>query len=53
MVPHGIRPLLKRTGLEFLTWGVRKMQPFKLQAINAPSVLIQVCQKKFFCSFPT
>ena len=44
MVPYGIRPVLQRTALEFLIWGVRNMQQFQLLAVDTPSVLIQVTQ---------
>uniref|UniRef100_H2ZHS9 C2 domain-containing protein n=1 Tax=Ciona savignyi TaxID=51511 RepID=H2ZHS9_CIOSA len=42
MVPFGIRPVLQRTAIEFLIWGVRTMKPFKLLSVNSPSVLIQI-----------
>lgn len=45
MVPYGIRPVLQRTALEFLIWGVRNMQNFQLLAVDTPSVLIQVCER--------
>ncbi|XP_076821667.1 myoferlin-like isoform X3 [Clavelina lepadiformis] len=42
MVPYGIRPVLQRTAIEFLIWGVRNMQPFQMLSVDTPSVLIQV-----------
>uniref|UniRef100_F6X313 C2 domain-containing protein n=1 Tax=Ciona intestinalis TaxID=7719 RepID=F6X313_CIOIN len=42
MVPFGIRPVLQRTALEFLIWGVRKMESFNLLSVDSPSVLIQI-----------
>ena len=42
MVPYTIRPVLQRTALEFLCWGVRNMEPFQLLSVDSPSVLIEV-----------
>nr|CAB3264165.1 myoferlin [Phallusia mammillata] len=42
MVPFGIRPVLQPTALEFMLWGVRNMESFKLLSVNSPSILIQV-----------
>ena len=42
MVPFGIRPVLQRTAIEILIWGVRNMQRFQQLAVNNPSVLIEV-----------
>uniref|UniRef100_H2ZAE2 C2 domain-containing protein n=1 Tax=Ciona savignyi TaxID=51511 RepID=H2ZAE2_CIOSA len=42
MVPCGIRPVLQRTAIEFLVWGVRDMQSFQLLSVDSPSVLIQI-----------
>lgn len=41
-VPPGIRPVLQRTGIELVIWGVRSMEPFKLRSVDHPSVLIEV-----------
>lgn len=42
MVPFGIRPILQRTALEFVIWGVRNMERFQLLSVDSPSVLIQL-----------
>nr|XP_026691852.1 myoferlin isoform X2 [Ciona intestinalis] len=42
MVPCGIRPVLQRTAVEILVWGVREMKSFKLLAVDNPSVMIQI-----------
>ncbi|XP_078489340.1 myoferlin [Ciona intestinalis] len=42
MVPCGIRPVLQRTAVEILVWGVREMKSFNLLAVDNPSVMIQI-----------
>nr|XP_039273403.1 myoferlin-like isoform X2 [Styela clava] len=41
-VPPGIRPVLQRTALEFVIWGVRNMESFKLLSVDRPSVVIEI-----------
>ncbi|BFY97443.1 hypothetical protein BsWGS_00482 [Bradybaena similaris] len=38
IVPNGIRPVMQRTGIEVLCWGVRNMKKFQLSAVTSPSV---------------
>nr|XP_045583890.1 myoferlin-like isoform X6 [Procambarus clarkii] len=38
MVPFGVRPLLQRTRIEVLCWGVRNMATFELQSVTRPSI---------------
>lgn len=38
MVPFGVRPLLQRTRVEVLCWGVRNMSTFELQSVTRPSI---------------
>ncbi|XP_061186415.1 myoferlin-like isoform X3 [Saccostrea echinata] len=38
LVPNGIRPVMQRTAIEVLCWGVRNMQKFQLAAVTSPSV---------------
>ncbi|XP_055863087.1 myoferlin-like isoform X4 [Biomphalaria glabrata] len=38
IVPNGIRPVMQRTGIEVLCWGVRNMKKFQLSAVNSPSI---------------
>lgn len=44
-IPIGIRPVLQRTALEIIIWGVRNMNPFKLLSVDNPLVLIQVTSR--------
>ncbi|XP_059157039.1 myoferlin-like isoform X3 [Physella acuta] len=37
IVPNGIRPVMQRTGIEVLCWGVRNMKKFQLSAVTSPS----------------
>ncbi|XP_063717418.1 myoferlin-like isoform X4 [Symsagittifera roscoffensis] len=37
-VPAGIRPVLQRTAIEVLCWGVRNMKKYQLSAVNSPSI---------------
>ncbi|XP_064602895.1 myoferlin-like isoform X2 [Liolophura sinensis] len=38
IVPNGIRPVMQRTGIEILCWGVRNMRKFQLSAVTSPSI---------------
>ncbi|XP_065924822.1 myoferlin isoform X7 [Magallana gigas] len=38
LVPNGIRPVMQRTAIEVLCWGVRNMQKFQLSAVTSPSI---------------
>ncbi|XP_062606394.1 myoferlin-like isoform X2 [Saccostrea cucullata] len=38
LIPNGIRPVMQRTAIEVLCWGVRNMQKFQLAAVTSPSV---------------
>ncbi|XP_075252802.1 myoferlin-like [Convolutriloba macropyga] len=37
-VPAGIRPVLQRTAIEVLCWGVRNMKKYQLANVNSPSI---------------
>lgn len=41
-VPSGIRPILQRTGIELLAWGVRNMKKFQLLEVTSPSVEFEI-----------
>lgn len=41
-VPNGIRPILQRTGIELLAWGVRNMKKFQLLDVNSPSIEFEI-----------
>ena len=38
LVPNGIRPVMQRTGIEVLCWGVRNMKKFQLSSVSSPSI---------------
>ncbi|XP_070540972.1 myoferlin-like isoform X9 [Ptychodera flava] len=37
-VPSGIRPVMQRTAVEVLCWGVRNMKKFQLASVTSPSI---------------
>ncbi|GFO37984.1 dysferlin [Plakobranchus ocellatus] len=41
IVPNGIRPVMQRTGIEVLCWGVRNMKRYQLAAVTSPSVRLE------------
>jgi len=41
-VPTGIRPVLVRTGIEILCWGVRNMKKYQLASVTSPSVAFEI-----------
>ncbi|KAA3681768.1 myoferlin [Paragonimus westermani] len=41
-VPEGIRPVLQRTGIEILCWGVRNVSKHQLASVNSPSVEFEI-----------
>ncbi|XP_014671407.1 PREDICTED: dysferlin-like [Priapulus caudatus] len=44
-VPSGIRPVLRRTAVEVLCWGVRDMKSFQLAAVTSPSAQFSIGSK--------
>jgi hypothetical protein len=42
LVPNGIRPVMQRTAIEVLCWGVRNMQKFQLASVTSPNVEFEV-----------
>ncbi|XP_030841562.1 myoferlin isoform X6 [Strongylocentrotus purpuratus] len=42
IVPNGIRPVLQRTGVEILCWGVRNMKKYQLASVTSPSLEFEV-----------
>lgn len=46
-VPSVIRPFLRRTGIEIVCWGLRKLGQFQLASIDCPAVEFEVI--RFLC----
>jgi len=42
IVPTGIRPIMRRTAIEILCWGVRNMKKYQLLSITSPSVEFEI-----------
>ncbi|XP_013388295.1 dysferlin-like isoform X2 [Lingula anatina] len=38
IVPSGIRPVMQRTAIEVLCWGVRNLKKYQLSSINSPAI---------------
>ncbi|TSL34631.1 Dysferlin [Bagarius yarrelli] len=41
MVPLGIKPVLERTAIEILAWGVRNLKSFQLASVSSPSLQVE------------
>ncbi|KAH3789669.1 hypothetical protein DPMN_167855, partial [Dreissena polymorpha] len=41
-VPNGIRPVMQRTAIEVLCWGVRNMKSYQLSSVTSPSIEFEV-----------
>ncbi|XP_065071964.1 myoferlin-like isoform X2 [Rhopilema esculentum] len=42
IVPNGIRPVMVRTGIEILCWGVRNMKKYQLANVSSPNIQFEV-----------
>ncbi|XP_066536467.1 dysferlin isoform X2 [Hoplias malabaricus] len=41
MVPQGIKPVLQRTAIEILAWGVRNLKSYQLASVTSPSLQVE------------
>ncbi|XP_069048827.1 dysferlin isoform X4 [Lepisosteus oculatus] len=41
MVPQGIKPVLQRTAIEVLAWGVRNLKSYQLASVTSPSLQVE------------
>ncbi|XP_075711726.1 dysferlin isoform X3 [Rhinoderma darwinii] len=41
MIPQGIKPVLHRTAIEVLAWGLRNLKSYQLASVTSPSLIVE------------